>query len=530
MTGQPLQVRISDYSQLQRKLGEELKGDPSGGWDYEGVKWHDVGSYDTGGGYRNLVPLVLVQRRGDALLAAVEEAHSQRPEAERAWFKELMHGWTWRLREFRIELYDLGVGVIRGTYEVVVPSSLGADAARRTVESLSWLRPNTVSHVRSPVAESYEAVARETANVFAAAVAKHAKENHRQAPWLALFSTAQPPRGRDMAPQEANRPADAQHLDEWGRLLWLHPVYVLAGGSRAGPRRLGLIGRPFRATFSRAARFPQGLLIPGIDSSVVIVRGAIRGQQELPMKLIGLMWAYYALFMEMDRGLLAMLDNDMWREPGSLGRLERDADWMFQINMRVQEARARLDSALTDLGGGELSLWEVISEVDKFGDLVAAVEGKVQTLQRIAERRVQQAAVVRTRRTSNILSGLTALTVVTVALAVLTNFIGTPADIVGHFGLRLAVVLFASSLALVLLLVLAAQLEIDGKHVRVGGWIATRRRTAEFDTRPPLSDEEDSRMAERSSRSRFARLAAARQDSVARTSGSDSVGSFPMHS
>ena len=97
-------------------------GDPSGGWDYEGVKWRDVGSYDTGGGYRNLVPLVLVQRSGEALMAAVEEAHRQRPEAERAWFKELMHGWTWRLREFRIELYDLGVGVIRGVYEVVVPS------------------------------------------------------------------------------------------------------------------------------------------------------------------------------------------------------------------------------------------------------------------------------------------------------------------------------------------------------------------------------------------------------------------------
>ena len=408
-----------------------------------------------------------------------------------------------------------------------MPSSLNAVGARRTIESLCWLRPDAVTRVRSPVAESYEAVARETAHVFAEVATKHAKDDSQQ-PWLTPLLTVLPPNGEeDSTFQRINRTQDAEDCDEWGRLLWLHPVYVLAASPRAGSTQLRLIARPFRATFSQAAKYPQGLLIPGIDSSVVVVRGGIRGQQELPMKLIGLMWAYYALFMEMDRGLLAMLDNEKWSKSGSLGRLERDADWMFAINMRVQEARARLESALTDLGGGELSLWNVIADVDKFGDLVAAVEGKVQALQRIAERRAQQAAVVRARRTSNVLSGLTALTVVTVAIAVLTNFIGTPADVIGHFGLRLGIVLFAFLLAI--LLFLAAQLEFAGKRRLVGwGWAHARR--ARLDGWSRLPDERDSTITGRPRRGRSAAQPLARHSPSIRSPGPESAGSFSMRS
>jgi hypothetical protein len=52
---------------------------------------------------------------------------------------------------------------------------------------------------------------------------------------------------------------------------------------------------------------------------------------------------------------------------------------------------------------------------------------------------VQQAAASRARRTSAILSGLTALTVVTVAVALIGNFLGTRSDAVGHLWLRVAI-------------------------------------------------------------------------------------------
>jgi cytochrome c553 len=93
--------------------------------------------------------------------------------------------------------------------------------------------------------------------------------------------------------------------------------------------------------------------------------------------------------------------------------------------MRVMEARARLDSALASLGGDEFAIWETIADVTKFDALVDGVDRKVDALQRVAERRVQQAAATRARRTSTILSGLTALTV---AIALIDYLLGGRSD------------------------------------------------------------------------------------------------------
>jgi hypothetical protein len=265
-------------------------------------------------------------------------------------------------------------------------------------------------------------------------------------PWLAPLLSALSPEESNVGANSDYRPADE---GEWGRLLWLHPVYVLAGKPSASPQRLRRLAQPFKAAYSRTIEFPKGVFIPGIDWSVVSVRGDIAGQ-EVPVKLVALHWAYYALFMEMDRGLLATLDSDKWHALESLGALEGDAERMFRLYMRVKEARARLDSALTDLGGGQLSVWNTIADVTKFEELVTSVEEKIKVLQRIADHRVQEAAAARARRTGRILSGLTALTVVTVMIALVGNFFGARTDATGHIALRVLVVLVAFLLAVIL--------------------------------------------------------------------------------
>lgn len=111
--------------------------------------------------------------------------------------------------------------------------------------------------------------------------------------------------------------------------------------------------------------------------------------------------------------------------------------------MRVMEARARVDSTLASLGGDEQAIWDVISDVTKFDALVSGVDRKVDVLQRVAERRVQQAAAAQARRTSAILSFLTALTIVTVAVALVTNFLGTRSDPIGHLEVRILIVVAA---------------------------------------------------------------------------------------
>jgi CHASE3 domain sensor protein len=147
--------------------------------------------------------------------------------------------------------------------------------------------------------------------------------------------------------------------------------------------------------------------------------------------------------MEIDRGLLALIDDERWQRSHSLATLEKEADRVFADAMRVTRARARLDSALASLGGDEQAIWDVIADVTKFGALVDGVDRKVDALQRIAERRVQQAAAAQGRRTSAILSFLTALTIVTVAVALIGNFLGSRSDDLGHVWWRVLVVALA---------------------------------------------------------------------------------------
>jgi hypothetical protein len=422
-----------------------------------------------GGGYSSLVPLVLVQRTGEELRSKIEQAQQACPSVDREWLGEAIQGWTWELLRISIQLYDLGVGVIAGVYDVVPPRSLNAEAACRTVESLSRIRRDPASGIQSPISEAYKALAQETVGVYWSAVAACINGDQPD-PWLTPLLRALPSPRSNGATLHDNQSVDSK---EWGRLLWLHPVYVLAGEPDANSEQLIRVARPFKPKYSRPTDYPRGVFIPGIDSSAIVVRGEIDGQQEIPMNLIALHWAYYALFMEMDRGLLATLDDDKWQTPESLTDLEADAERMFRIFMRVREARARLDSALTDLGGGQLGLWKVIADVTKFDELVTSVEGKVEVLQRVAEHRAQEATAARARKTGNILSSLTALTVITVMTAVVSYLLGARTDKVGHVELRIVILVLALVLVATLTRELQRQVLRGLTHAR---WLSSRRR------------------------------------------------------
>ena len=79
----------------------------------------------------------------------------------------------------------------------------------------------------------------------------------------------------------------------------------------------------------------------------------------------------------------------------------------------------------------------------KIDALANGVDRKVAVLEQMTERRVQQVAAAQARRTSTILSFLTALTIVTVAVALITNFLGSRSDTVGHVWIRAGIVVFA---------------------------------------------------------------------------------------
>jgi hypothetical protein len=218
---------------------------------------------------------------------------------------------------------------------------------------------------------------------------------------------------------------NAAAATDWGRLLWLHPVHML---ETEDPRERILSARALAPTFSKTVAVDGGRFVSGIGWSA-IVTAKDESARDVPMQLLLLQWAYIALYMEIDRGLLAVLNrNDSAKQENVLSALEQQAADTFSDYIRVMEARARVDSALASLGGDEQAIWDVISDVTKFDALVGGVDRKVEVLQRLADRRVQEATAASTRRSTRILGFLTTLTLVTLSVTLFAYFVGGLSD------------------------------------------------------------------------------------------------------
>jgi hypothetical protein len=443
LTGLPLQAPVAESNQLQRTLGDALAAHAGEGWTYDPLERQDAGgSYDGSGGYPSLVPLVLVRREGDDLQRAAEQALERRPIAELRWLQQITEGWGWTLTAISIDIFGFGVGTVRTAYTVQPPESLGVDEVRRTIDLLSRLKPDAAEQVQPPLAAALETVTRATVARLSEEVDRTVAKA-RQLPWLTPMIAALG------EPSEPGAPTSDQRCYGWGRLLWLHPVFVLSTSRKTDTAEAQLIAMPFLSDFHRSIDTSYGLFAPGIDISVIVCRSSTRARETF-LWLLTLNWAYYALFMEIDRGLLATLDDERWRGHASLAELERDASAMFRVHMRVQNVHARLGSILMDIGGGALTLWDTIAQAQRFDALVTAVQVKVDLLQGVAEQRINEAAAVRARRTGNILRGLSALTLITVITAVIGTLIGSRSDPVGHDWIRIAAIAGAALLACLL--------------------------------------------------------------------------------
>jgi hypothetical protein len=232
-----------------------------------------------------------------------------------------------------------------------------------------------------------------------------------------------------------------------GRLLWLHPVHIVRIEDGQAQREAVTALAP---AFHRRIALPGAQFVPGIGWSALAISPNSDSDQ-IARRLIDMQWAYIALYMEIDRGLLQALEDDRWnRVDHRLRDLEDDADRVFADFMRVMEARARADTALAGLGGDEQAIWDAMNEVTRLDALMDGIDRKVEVLQKVAERRVQQATAASARRTTTILSFLTALTVVTVSIALLGNFLGNRSDPLGHLAIRIVIVALASMVAVVL--------------------------------------------------------------------------------
>lgn len=398
LTGHPLAVRTSGYQDLQRELGRHLRLPE---WRVEGLGGQD-GTYQSGGGFNSAVPLVIARREGGDLLPRLATVLDSPPRADGTRTSAFAPVLDAVPRRLVVDVYDLGVAVMTAEFDVVTAAAALGDTAR-AVKRLVWLRPD--ERGRSPLADALQDIATATAGAYGEAVLAAAPTELRAAAWLSR-GTPKP-----------SSALSSQPADDRGRLLWLHPVHVVSTDEPATD-----VVHELLPAFRETIELDGGVFGAGIGwSAVVVSQGSAA---KAPVRLTELHWAYYALYMEIDRGLLGVLDQQRWSQHAPLWQLEDDADAVFADYLRIMDARARLDSHLSALGGDEFAIWETISKAQRFDAVVDAVERKLEVLKQLADRRVAQATADRARRTADILGWLTVLSVVTLVIALIGALVG----------------------------------------------------------------------------------------------------------
>jgi len=415
LTGCSLRVRIRDYDALR----STLRGALQRGWETKGITAAG-GTYESGWGFSDALPLLVARREGFDLVPRLRDQ-----------LRDQDDDFSLTACSVTIDVYDLGVAVLTAWFDVGAPARPEPARLAKMIMQRASLRVEQGSGV-SPLVKALQAIADETADEYTRAV-QTALEGKIERPWSGGIKAT-----------------------ESGRLLWLHPVHVLEA-----PNPSKRFTRQYAPVFHEAIKVDDGVFAPGINWSALAVSGLPSDGVDSAVKLTQLHWAYYALYMELDRALMGVLNRARVSRSPPPKALTRHADRAFGEYLRVMEARARLDSELSALGGDNLAIWQAISDVQRFDTLVSGVERKVDALRELTQRRATQAAAERDRRMSRWLGWLTAFTVVTATFAVVAYLYGSTPYAEGHETFR-TLALIAAALALVIVVV-GAYRRIDSR-------------------------------------------------------------------
>jgi hypothetical protein len=448
LTGQPLAVAIDDYAELQARLGTRLTGLE---WRTEGLLTQG-GTYETagGGGFTKAIPLVIARREGVDYLPWLTDALEQsRDLPARDAAEGFGHVLAAIPKRLVIDVYDLGVAVLTAWFDLPHAATAQLGVTAQAFKRLVSLQLDNGGP--TPIAQVLQRIVSATTTDYAEAVAEVAADQLEAARWRS-GGTGE---SEDEAPDLLEK--------EYGRLLWLHPVHLL---TEAPPATTGVSGgtatslatRPLRTrravvrelspTFHKTIALEGGVFAAGIGASAVVADRQ-SDAEHVPVRLVGLHWAYYALHIGIDRNLLGVLDSGRWNAPSGLKKLESDAADVFADHQRVMAARSRLDSELSALGGDELAVWDKIAEVQRFDAVVKAVDHKLEMLKKLAERRVALATTARARHINNVLGLLTMLSLVSLTGGLIGVLLGA-ASVEDPWWLAVGFVVAAGALAVFL--------------------------------------------------------------------------------
>jgi hypothetical protein len=422
LTGHPLPVHIENYAKVQAELGEILLRPQ---WTVEAHQKLD-GTYQSGGGFTTAAPLVIARRDGADLLPWLTSAlnagdlmRTGRPRAART----VINATPLR---FSIDFYDLGVGVLTAWIAVKITGGRDLGATAGELKRQVLLRGDGGGV--PPLSQALQSLATAATQEYGRAASS-------------VRANASAPSDDDPA-SAARLPLAGERGTDRARLLWLHPVHVITVEDSTAR-----VVKALAPAFHERIAFDGGTFAAGIGWSAIAALPT-SNSVATPIALTELHWAYYALYMEIDRELLHVLDQSRGTVSKSLKELESDSNAVFADYMWVINARARLDSALSARGGDELAIWQAIAKVQRFDAVVDSVDRKLEALDTLAKRRVDQANTYRARRTADALGYISLLTLVTVTIAVIGLLFGARNPGVNSWWLRVPAIVTAFLLSI----------------------------------------------------------------------------------
>lgn len=218
-------------------------------------------------------------------------------------------------------------------------------------------------------------------------------------------------------------------------LRWMHRVYVVELPTIPPAEELSSLKRVL-PHFHQEFLFPDFGVLPGIDSSVILLSEERREAPEWILRVFDFQHALSAVLIELDRQLFnevvqlrSTSASESRRELVSVGeRIE-------SLHAQVQLVNARTETVLTNLGAASLSIWKALEEVQCQGQVVAAIRDKMAILRDAHQSRVAEAAARRSERLNRTVLLFTLFGVIS-SLAAVVDF-ATGKQVLGPDGGRI---------------------------------------------------------------------------------------------
>lgn len=415
-------LRYDGYEAAQERVTAALNRDRHRGWAHARQARGSDGLRFAIGDRPNEVPLPLsfVGRSGIA------------PGAPGASYVPTAHELTWRLENISLGFFDFGVGSLVADYALTLRDAISLRALRGAVEdgAAQLVRP-------------YNSLIGFALSELSAVLKAELDGSVVERPWF------------DLAQQRIALPGTA------GELLWLHRVYIVEDTADRYDDYVQMAPL-LLPTFFERREASDFCYLPGLSASAVILRGRTAGgsRSTWVIDTIAFQFAYVALFMELDRALLAQLTHltvttrrsrKRWsrrlrralsrrrrgrqsqategreqtaggaREHSSSGSATETISGFYE---RIRWVRALVNTSLATSGASAATIWEATARVQVFDLIERSVDDKLSAVQALIAHRAQEAAASRARLVSRYVATFTIFAVASSIFAVIDFMLG----------------------------------------------------------------------------------------------------------